>query len=265
MKKLIVIGAISLLVGNVLSEVAQNEVLPVPLSKMAEFNAKTGGLVYPPADARKCVIIDARVKDTHLIDNFVKYAEQRLSLDCEVRVQKLKEADIPSTIALECKKAGAGAVVLLCERQDIPVLTVFPEDAVTVLNLQPLWDKDDNAYRRRMSKEFWRAIGFAIGAYGTPTQVGSALQPVFSVMDLDAVKGIALSPPQIAVLLQSRIKLKIYGKRPIPYNRACREGWAPAPTNDVQRMFYNRMSDPASRFKSDIQIGNQSSESPSKK
>ena len=31
------------------------------------------------------------------------------------------------------------------------------------------------------------------------------------------------------------------GKRSVPYSRACREGWAPPPTNDVQRTIWKQV------------------------
>lgn len=226
--------------------------LPVPLSKMDEFNARTGGLVYPPADAKKFAIIDCREKDVASLSSLVRAVEMKLALDCVVTSSKLEESDDPSKVALEMKKNGMGAVVVFYERENAPSLCVFPEDAVATVNCLALQDADEVVYRRRFVKEFWRSIGFALGAYGNSTQMGSSIQPAFSMADLDAIKGVSLSPVQINTVLGSKAKLGIYGKGAVPYTRACREGWAPAPTNNVQRAIYNQLTDPASRFKSDF-------------
>ena len=230
-------------------------VLPVPPSKMAEFNARTGGLVYPPSDAKHVLVLDAREKPDSVLSNHIFAAELRMNLACLRKTVTIGPDVDPLKYAREAKTGSAGAVILLCESDGIPALSTFPEEAVSVVNIKPLRSKNEKEYSIRLIREFWRALGFALGGYGSPTTLGTALQPAFSVSDLDAIKGMTLNPPQMGSVTMSRAKLKIYGKRPVPYARACREGWAPAPTNDVQKAIFNKMNNPQSRFASDMGTG----------
>lgn len=230
----------------------QKKIYPVPPSKMAEFNAKTGGLVEPPQDAKTVVILDARSVDVPSMRNFADSAERMVSIGCDIKPIKIATNECPRAKAFVEKKAGAGAVILFYERADDPVLSAYPEDAVVLVNLEPLKCDDANKFSRRFSKEFWRSIGFALGGYGNPSQMGTSLQPAFSVADLDAINGFGLVPAQIASIASVKSKLGIYGRKAVPYSRAAREGWAPTPTNDVQRSLYQRFKDPTSRFKTDF-------------
>ena len=231
---------------------AAEKLYPVPPDKMAEFNAKTGGMIDPPPGGKALVLLDAREKDSSTLSNLLFAAELQLAISCEERDIRLAAADDPVKTAFAARRDGAGAVVLFYEREGCPVLTSFPEDAVALVNLQPLQDPTYNVYRRRLVKEFWRSVALALGGYGNQMQMMSALQAAFSVKDLDEVPGVSLSPLQINAIHNAKGKLGIYGKKSVPYSKACREGWAPPPTNDVQRALYERFSDPASRFRRDF-------------
>lgn len=246
--KSIVAGIFAAIAAIAVAEPYTGKVYPVPPSKMDEFNARTGGLIEAPSDVKKLVLLDARETDKSMLTNLTAAAESMVSIICEVRQIKLPATDAPSRVAFDAKKNGAGAVILFYEREGDPVLSTFPEDAVSLVNLQPLQDPDYNTYRRRLVKEFWRSLGFALGGYGNPMQLGTSFQPVFSVADLDAVKGFSLSPMHINSMQQVKGRLKLFGRNPVPYSRACREGWAPTPTNSVQKAIYDKYFDPAGRF-----------------
>ena len=215
------------------------EVYPVPPDKMQEYLKRTGGLVYPPDNGKAVVVLDARVKDASPLDNLVDAAAAKVGMKC--KLEKL-EARGGAEAAFEAKKNGAGAVVLFMEDANAPALSVFPEEAVSVVNLLPLADDEYNVYRRRLVREFWRAVGFALGGYGAQQQIGSAMQPVFSVKELDEVKGFGLSAMQMNAVKMAKLRLGIHDTRPVPYSRAVREGWAPAPTNDIQRAIWEEVN-----------------------
>ena len=51
------------------------KIYPVPPDKMAEFIAKTGGMIDPPPDGKALVLLDAREKDSSTLSNLL-YAAQ---------------------------------------------------------------------------------------------------------------------------------------------------------------------------------------------
>lgn len=233
---------------------AADKVQPPKLSpeKIAEFNAKNGGFVDPPSDIRKLVVLDGRVKDLSQLTNHLHAVETRLGLGTEVRKFTCTESTDVLKEAFAAKAKGAGAVIVLYERPNVPVMATYPEDGISLVNVLPLQDVEYTPYRWRLVKEFWRGIAFAIGGYGTFMPTPTCLQAVFSKADLDNVKTWSLTPQQIIAVSACKGKLKLYNPKPVPYSRACREGWAPAPTNAVQRSLYQRLQDPTSRFKSDF-------------
>jgi len=253
MKSMLVIAAFAL-VASLSAADTSATIRPyvVPPEKMAEFNAKTGGVIDPPPGGKALVVLDAREKDSSTLSNLLFAAELQLTITCEERDIKLAANDDPVKTAFEAKKAGAGAVILFYEREGSPVMTAFPEDAITLVNLQPLQDPSYNVYRRRLVKEFWRSVALTLGGYGNQLQIGGVLQAAFSVQGLDEIPSVSLSPFQINAIQNAKGKLKIYGKKSVPYSKACREGWAPPPTNDVQRALYNRFNDPTQRFRRDF-------------
>ena len=214
---------------------------PVHPSKMEQYIQKTGGVIDPPADSRKLVVLDARVECKIAFTNNLRAASRFMEFGYVVKETTLKNGESPLDMAREERKNGAGAVVFYCEDKTMPTLSVYPEEAIVVLNVKPLFDKDELVFQRRLNKEFWRALAFALGGYGGTTQGPTVLAPVFTLNDLDALRASSLSPTQLGSVNLAKSKLRIYGTRQVPYSRACREGWAPAPTNDVQRAVWNKI------------------------
>jgi len=266
MRKLLLVAAVAVMVpsfadnSDVSAPVAKDGenkdakgvVYPVHPSKMAEYNAKTGGLVPPPAFAKALLFLDARPTNVPDLSKWTGPAERMLSIAIDTQRATLSAAENPQKVAFAAKKDKAGAVVLLYERSGDPTLTAFLEDGIVLVNLEPLKCDDANQFSRRFSTEFWRSIGFALGAYASTTQMGSSMQALYSLDDFNALKGAGLAPMQVAAISANKSKLGIFSRESVPYSRACREGWAPPPTNDVQRSFYNRFVNPAARFQEDF-------------
>lgn len=258
LKSMMVIGVVATVLSACAEEAnSQNDsarkVLPVHPSKMAAFNAKTGGLVEPPKSAKTLVFLDARGTDVPQLSKFTQAAEQRLMAAIDIRKIELKSSEDPQTVAFNAKKTGAGAVVLLYYRDGDSTLNVFPEDAIVLVNLAPLRCEDPNRFSRRFATEFWRSVSFALGGYANTVQLGSSMQGIFSIADFDTLRGAGLGPNEVTAINVNKAKLGICGRMPVPYSRACREGWAPTPTNDVQRALYKKFQDPTSRFKTDFE------------
>ena len=225
---------------------------PVHSSRMDAFNQKTGGLVEPPADGKKLVVLDARIICKAPITNNLKVAARFMEFSYEIKKIVLAKGDCPLKLARQERKGKAGAVLFYCEDDDMPILSIYPEEAITVINVKPLRDKDELTYLRRFHKEFWRGLAFTFGGYGGTQQGQTVLAPVFSLEELDNLRANSIAPTQVNSITVGKNRLRIYGDRPVPYVRACREGWAPAPTNDVQKAIYDRIKNPISRFKRDF-------------
>lgn len=214
---------------------------PVHPSRMEEFNKKTGGLVMPPANATKLVYLDARADRKVAFTNNMKAASRLIDFGYAMKDVRLKEGACPLEIARNERKNGAGAVIFFLEHDTLPVLSVYPEEAITILNVKPLVDKDENTYRRRLNKEFWRCVSFTLGGYGGATSGVTVLAPIYSLKHLDDLRTLSLSPSQVNAIAAGKRRLGLFSGNPAPYSRACREGWAPKPTNDVQKAIWEKI------------------------
>lgn len=256
MNKLMIAVMTALAVSTLFSEnaPAKKKLLPYPASKMAEFNAMTGGMVDPPANAKVLMFLDARETDVPVLTKSTKVAEELVEVAIDTKRIKLSDQDDPKKIAFGSKRDKVGAVVLIYERTGEPVLSAFPEDGVVLVNVEPLRaDKPDaNLFCRRFVTEFWRSIAFALGGYGLPAQFSNSMQPIFSLKDYDSLGGAGLMPVHIGMITKSKWKLGITGRDAVPYSHACVEGWAPAPTNDVQKSFYEKSRNTNARFQRDF-------------
>ena len=67
----------------------------------------------------------------------------------------------------------------------------------------------------------------------------SILSPVYSTKDLDAMAAKSLSPHQCNAIYESVSAIGLQAAKPVTYKMACRQGWAPAPTNSIQKAIWN--------------------------
>ena len=86
---------------------AAEKLYPVPPDKMAEFNAKTGGMIDPPPGGKALVLLDAREKDSSTLSNLLFAAELQLAISCEERDIRLA-ATLANTARELLEKPSAG-------------------------------------------------------------------------------------------------------------------------------------------------------------
>lgn len=132
----------------------------------------------------------------------------------------------------------AGIVVHLDGKGDGPSLLVAPEDGWANVGVRAL--KKDNptpkVLEARLKKEIWRAGCYALGVGIEATP--SVLRPIVEPKDLDASEVICSTPVITPLMNDSAAKHGLGRVRYVSYRQACREGWAPPPTNEAQRVFF---------------------------
>lgn len=143
--------------------------------------------------------------------------------------------------AEDIRKAGGKVGVVLAESPDVPALLVAPEAGWAVVNVTPLKDgasAEQLAHRVRV--ELLRAFALA-GGCSFLTRDALVLRPDVRVAsDLDLVKEVSYGVDAKFGLSRG---LQNYGVTPwkrASYRQACKEGWAPSPTNDVQKKIWDK-------------------------
>ena len=153
-----------------------------------------------------------------------------------VTLNSLAMGSIPSEIA----KAGGNVGVALVDDPTLPALLSAPEEGWSLVNVAKLSDADKAKVAQRARREVLRAFALAGGAMYA-AQGDFVLQPVRKPSDLDRLIREDYGAAMAHVF---PLALPYYGVTPwhqATYKKACEEGWAPQPTNDVLKAIWDQV------------------------
>ena len=194
------------------------------------LQANAGGLVTRPASKRAYIVANAQ-------------SVVRESLVREMVDELLDRLQIPIRFisAAKISQDGGGPTVVVVDNTTGSVLTIEPEKASAKINVRALMADNPtvDCLERRVRKEIWRGVVYALGG-GNTTFPHCVMKPVSSLSDLDALDGLSACPGAFNAVLASAAEFGIRGERKTTYLKACREGWAPVPTNDVQKAIWDK-------------------------
>ena len=202
---------------------------------------KVGGYVERPVEGPAVLFIN---EQNNLPDSDFRAQVQGITSKLRIRniIQTGSTLSAPSFLATNyLSNADIAAVISVCEIADTPALTIYPELRAAVINVSPLSADKKELLAERVRKELWRAFGFVFGGGYTIAYPKAALRPIGSdVKELDRLECVSLSIDS----LQSINKvMERWGMTPVKktsYKRACEEGWAPAPTNEIQKAIWEQ-------------------------
>lgn len=137
---------------------------------------------------------------------------------------------------------GATAAVFLVESEGLPSVLVAPEAKWAAVNVSALAadGADETKLTRRTKREMLRAFASLAGGGGSMDPV-CVSRTATSLAELDALRSNDLT---YEPLLRAEIALQAMGITPYrrtTYLEACEEGWAPAPTNDIQKAIWDKV------------------------
>lgn len=157
----------------------------------------------------------------------------------EVDEQKLDAAPNIKDIDALLSKHKGNACVILVDDANLPSVLSAPENKWTLISVASLKTSDDKLYLSRVRKELWRGFALTCGA-GQSSVVGCVMNPAYSVWEVDALATEMISPAAGAEMDNCMKKMGIRPFRRVSYRTACREGWAPEPTNEYQKVIFER-------------------------
>ena len=139
-------------------------------------------------------------------------------------------------------KESCGVVMLVDGAEDAPLMTVYPEERLALVNMTALLKGVGGSGVRqdRVEKLAWRAIGHLVGC-GAPDGYTCVMKPVRNMAELDAMPNKFIHP---ATFFKARPYFDMCGVTPArkgTYESACQQGWAPPPTNDVQKAIWDKV------------------------
>ena len=206
---------------------------------------KFGGFVYKAYSGRVCSVMNAqrRVPDAPF-DWTIQQIAQVLSIPMFFGRTSVRDNDNFSPIrAAYAEVKNTGAIISVIDLPGWPSLLVAPEDGWVQVNVAAL-AKDNPApelLEKRMKQELWRAFVLLFGGGNSAMMSADLMRPVNSLADLDAKPNLAPGPEPFNVVLDGARARGITPVHRTTYRQACVEGWAPAPTNDFQKVIYDQI------------------------
>lgn len=204
----------------------------------------SGGIVEKPYNGNFFQIINAQkaVSDKDIRAFTLKMRMETL-LAFQSRQEKpltAEEARQTATAVLKEPRIAAGLVIV-----DDPAKSAYIESAEgrwAILNVAALKVDRSNHPKlvERCEKMLWRAAARALGV-GYSNHDISVLMPFSSLEELDANNSLKPAPDGINAFMNNAAA---YGMTPLTiasYRTACRNGWAPAPTNDIQKAIWDEI------------------------
>ncbi len=124
---------------------------------------------------------------------------------------------------------------------DVTIL-VAPEQNWATLNVNLLLrdNPPKEVVESRVHKEVWRATAMAMGAANSMTQP-CLMRQINTLRELDHTRSMLPSPQPVNNMIEVADKLGIVRVHRATYRKACQEGWAPQPTNDIQRAIWEKV------------------------
>jgi hypothetical protein len=203
---------------------------------------KTGGFIHLEAEGPQTLLVDARAKPTATLDEVARVYKLATHLDAQVA--KEARGDVPPLEFAKAKMSAAKPLMLVMVVDGgpgQPILSVFPEERVGIVNADKLKGGDDpSAPEMRVTKETWRAIGF-VGGLGFSPAENDIMQPLYSLKELDANRYPFIQPMNMARMYKMWKRFGVKKERRIPYRVAVQEGWASPPTNEYQRAVWDQV------------------------
>lgn len=221
-------------------EVAQHRARMARKAKRAE---ERGGYVALAPTGRVVRVVSAQRRAAKsALDESIGVFSSTLRLPVEWGEADPGERN-PSRLAAAANADGrCGAAVLLVDDPDAPRLVVAPEEFWAAVNVARLSEDgpSPDKLERRLKQEFWRATCMVLGAY-VSAQQPCLMASIAGNADLDRNVCVIPSIEVLPKVKSAAGRRGIVPGRRAVYLKACEEGWAPAPTNDVQRAIWEKV------------------------
>ncbi len=220
---------------------------PVPSRQSLEKRAKrmspeevmkrVGGFLTPPYNGSYCYVVNAQSRvGEEAFDWVLGQLHQVLGLP--FRKERRATFEAGQTDGLE----KVGAVISIVDMPNRPSLLIAPEDGWAQVNIAAL-AKDNPSPETlgvRAKKELWRSFVILFGG-GNSRFHDDLMRPIASLKDLDSSPNLVSSPEPFNAVTEGAAARGITPLYRVTYKRACKEGWAPAPTNEYQKAIFDQV------------------------
>ena len=194
-----------------------------------------GDLVKPGSLKGSITVVDCQKSaSAELLEEAIAYLKKETRFDI---VRKEGSFDIGAV------KLVGDVSLFVVEDASLPTMLLAPESKWAVLNVTPLKagrGEQPAFFRARVLKEMSRTFAGMCGAISS-NYPDSLTTGIYNLDQLDRQEDNRLSVDVIARLEQSLANAGVTPAQMSTYLAACKQGWAPAPTNDVQKAIWDKV------------------------
>lgn len=196
--------------------------------------AKFGGFL---ADTRsqkgRLVIVNAQNEVDAAI---IAGSTDKFKKDARIRIEHEKgEFDLKTA-----KRIGEATVYVISD-ETLPATLIAADDRWGFVNVAKLRTDKPEFFRARVSKGIIRVAGFVLGAGDSGLYPLCLTGHVKSPEALDQIPNVQLPVDVMDRLFKAMDDIGIHPYTRTTYRKACEEGWAPAPTNDIQKAVWDKV------------------------
>lgn len=201
----------------------------------------TGGSVRrPQSGLGKFVFVNVQktVKENNLMEPVTTLAR---ILRSNVAMESGDHFTVESASDLVKHHDALGAVFII-DNPELPISLVATEAKWGLVNVAALNtpEVDDVLLASRVRREMWRVFAMMNGACNS-TFKQCLMQDAFSPKDIDALPAQSFCPEPMGKIMTHLSAMGVKPFETCTYKDACEEGWAPAPTNDVQKAIWDKV------------------------
>lgn len=215
----------------------------VCMAEEDEYAAEGGIIRLWPKDPGTFYFVCAQDKvGVDLVKKCTDQLAAEFMVDIRVVKGEAKPFDVRKASA-ELAKLGAKGAVWIVDDQELPMSLAASEAGWGVLNVAPLTADtlQGEKFEARILKSVRRAYGNVHGCTDALMMPACVMNQALSVKELDALICQGYSPESHSKI-QKFLKKFGYKRCNIgTYQEACEAGWAPAPTNAVQKAIWSKV------------------------
>ena len=200
----------------------------------AVVNQRVGGFIERPGSGKGSIVyVNCQKKAPKA------WIDESMAYFAEVTKFRVNYAE--GTFDLKSPKVVGEASIFIIEDETLPAILVAPESRWALVNITPIAKEQRPVFfEQRTKKELSRAFAYLCGATGSKFE-RSLTRGITSQAELDKNYDYEL-PMDIVQRFWDYMKpLGVLPAQRATYLKACEEGWAPAPTNDVQKAIWDKV------------------------
>lgn len=206
----------------------------------AMVEQKAGGFVVRPNSGKGSVTyVNCQKKAAK------EWIEESMAYFSEVTKFKIDYSEGQFNLKNPVLKGNVSLYII--DDESLPPILVAPESKWALVNIAPIAKEQRPAFfEARTKKELSRAFAYLCGATSSRFE-RSLTRGIASQAELDKNPDYELP---MDIVQRFWDYMKPLGVEPVQratYLKACQDGWAPAPTNEVQKAIWNRLKEEKER------------------